>query len=243
MDISFTIPAYNEEALLAKCISSIQRELSEGEYSAEIIVVNNTSTDRTREIALSFPDVRVVDEMQKGVRFARHAGFLASNGSIIANIDADIILPPGWLKTVMKEFQNESIIGLSGPYRYYDLSFLQRVILRIFDWVGFLYYLYAHFIREVDSMVCGGNLVIRRTALEQIGGYDTSIESSADDAYTLHCLEHIGVVRWSWNIPVYASGRRLAKKGIIRTYAQWVTTYFLILHSRKLHSEEYPDVR
>src|SRR4051812_20854522 len=100
MKISFVIPAYNEEHVIAKCIGSIQEELLNGKYDAEIIVANNASNDRTKEIALGFPGVRVVDEPRKGVRFARQTGYMASTGELIANIDADNMLPKGWLKKV-----------------------------------------------------------------------------------------------------------------------------------------------
>jgi glycosyltransferase involved in cell wall biosynthesis len=69
--ISFVVPAYNEEALIASCIASIQSEIAQTGCQAEIIVVNNDSTDGTRLIASSIPAVLVVDEMQRGLVQAR----------------------------------------------------------------------------------------------------------------------------------------------------------------------------
>ena len=89
MRLSFVVPAYNEEAYLPACLESIlaqTRELGDG---VEIIVVNNASTDRTREVALGYAGVRVVDEPRKGLTFARQAGFAASTGELIANVDSD----------------------------------------------------------------------------------------------------------------------------------------------------------
>ena len=97
MKISFVIPAYNEEGYLGECLASVRRELARGRYDAEVIVVNNASTDKTAEIARSFPGVIVVDEPKKGLSQARHSGFAASSGDLIANVDADTILPKGWL--------------------------------------------------------------------------------------------------------------------------------------------------
>lgn len=116
MKLSFVIPAYNEEAMIHGCLASIVGELAKGSYNAEVLVVNNSSTDRTKEIALSFPHVTVVDEMRKGLVFARRAGFLASSGDIIANVDADTRLTKGWVDTVMREFtKDEKLVALSGP--------------------------------------------------------------------------------------------------------------------------------
>src|SRR5215472_11682458 len=95
--ISFVVPAYNEEALIASCLNAIAAEIARTRYAAEIIVVNNNSTDRTREIAMSIPAVRVIDEPQRGLVQARRAGCVAARGRLIANIDADTMIPEGWL--------------------------------------------------------------------------------------------------------------------------------------------------
>ena len=53
--VSFVVPAYNEERLLPACLDAIQAEIKRNGCTAEVIVVNNASTDRTREVALSSP--------------------------------------------------------------------------------------------------------------------------------------------------------------------------------------------
>ena len=50
------------------------------------------------------PDVKVVDEPQRGLVQARRAGCLAAEGEYIANIDADTVLAEGWLQTALAEF-------------------------------------------------------------------------------------------------------------------------------------------
>src|SRR6516225_495135 len=123
MMISFVIPAYNEEALIASCLHAILAETSRVNCSAEIIVVDNNSTDRTREIAAAIPGVMVVDEPQRGLVQARRAGCLAAGGELIANIDADTMLSEGWLRTALDEFtRSPHLVALSGPCIYYDLS-------------------------------------------------------------------------------------------------------------------------
>src|SRR3989344_1833184 len=114
MKISFVIPAYNEEIILPRCLNSIKHALSQGTYDAEIIVANNASTDRTKEVASRIEGVRVVDEPRKGLTRARQAGYVASSGELIANVDADTMLTPNWLPTVMKEFaKNPKLVSAS----------------------------------------------------------------------------------------------------------------------------------
>src|ERR1700687_698667 len=117
MRLSFVVPAYNEEAYLPACLESILAQTKDLGDQIEIIVVNNASTDRTREVALGFPGVRVVDEMRKGLTFARQAGFAASSGELIANVDSDSRLTEGWVKTVLAEFAGDAkMVALSGPF-------------------------------------------------------------------------------------------------------------------------------
>jgi glycosyltransferase involved in cell wall biosynthesis len=71
MKLSFAIPAYNEEANIGACLTSILQELESKSWDVEIIVINNASTDRTAEIARSFPNIRVIDEPMKGLVRAR----------------------------------------------------------------------------------------------------------------------------------------------------------------------------
>src|SRR5581483_2873046 len=132
MKISFVIPAYNEEKLLGPCLEAVLTELKRTPCDAEIVVVNNASTDRTKEVALSYPGVRVVDEPIKGLVQARHAGFINTTGELVANIDADTKLPGGWVATVLKNFEDSNVVALSGPYIYYDLSPFVRALVKIF---------------------------------------------------------------------------------------------------------------
>jgi glycosyltransferase involved in cell wall biosynthesis len=65
LSISFVVPAYNEEALIASCLAAIQAEIARTGCPAEIIVVDNNSSDGTRRIASSVPGVVIVDEPQR----------------------------------------------------------------------------------------------------------------------------------------------------------------------------------
>ncbi|TSC70698.1 MAG: glycosyltransferase [Parcubacteria group bacterium Gr01-1014_49] len=147
MKISFVIPAYNEEKRLPRCLSAVERELARTPCDAEVIVVNNASTDRTGEVARGYSWVRTVDEPKKGLVRARHAGLEASTGDIIANVDADTMLPEGWLATVLAEFRkDDNLAALSGPFIYYDLSLFHRALARIFYFAGYLSYLVNHYV-------------------------------------------------------------------------------------------------
>lgn len=116
--ISIVIPAYNEESHLRACLESIGRQTT---VPDEVIVVNNNSTDATVEIVQDFPFVRVINEKQQGIAYARTTGFNAAQGEIIGRIDADTILPTDWVSQVLKFYgnaENEKTALTGGGYFY-----------------------------------------------------------------------------------------------------------------------------
>lgn len=248
MKISFVIPAYNEEALIGKCLESVAREIAAAQtldipFETEVIVVDNASTDKTGEIARSFENVRVVEEKQKGLTFARQAGFAVSSGDIIANVDSDAALPPGWLATVVREFSADpKLVALSGPHIYYDMSVFERALVRFF--YGGAYLLYCiNTLLDHGAMLQGGNFVLRRSALESIGGFDTSIEFHGEDTDIARRVAKHGKVKWTFALPIYASGRRLKKEGIVRSALTYTLNHLSILYRHKPFSSSHDDIR
>lgn len=234
MKLSVVIPAYNEEELIGDCLSSILHEIEGKNYDLEIVVVNNASTDRTREIIASFPKVKLVDEPAKGLVKARRAGYLASKGELVANIDADTRITEGWFDKVLEEFsKNPKLVGLSGPFIYYDLSKGARAEVRLFYYLGFLTYLFNRYIFGVSSMLQGGNFVIKRVALEKIGGFNSEFDFWGEDTDLARRLVKAGQVKFTFDLPIYASGRRLEKEGIARTGWRYALNYFSTIFFKK----------
>lgn len=97
--ISVIIPVFNAERTLKKCVNSV---LNQDYGNFELIIVDNNSYDKSKEIIKCFKDKRIkyVFEKNKGRGFARNAGIRSAEGKIIAMIDADCIAPEGWLKMI-----------------------------------------------------------------------------------------------------------------------------------------------
>jgi glycosyltransferase involved in cell wall biosynthesis len=244
MKISFVIPAYNEEYRIARCIGAVLRAARTSTWDTEIIVVNNASTDRTREIASSFEGVKVVDEPRKGIVWARRSGYLVSTGSIIANIDADTVMPGGWLKKVTDEFENDpKLLALSGPYIYYDTPWHIRLAIRIFYIIGFIENRIHTMLSGSGSMLQGGNFVLRREAIEKIGGFDTSIEFYGEDTDIGRRVGKIGKVKWTFALPMNSSGRRFQKEGLVMTGVRYSLNYIWITFLGKPYGGTYADIR
>lgn len=227
MRISFVVPAYNEEAYLEECLRSILRETRACSVDSEIIVVNNASVDGTRALALRFAEVQVVDEPIKGLTHARQAGFLASRGELIANVDADSRLPYGWLARVLEEYAAEpAMAALSGPLVYYDLTRRQRRWVELFYGIAWMTYVLNRYVLRVGSMVQGGNFVVRREALEAIGGFNLAISFYGEDTDVARRLNEVGKVRFTFGLKMLSSARRLKGEGMLRMALRYSANYF-----------------
>ncbi|HVO28389.1 MAG TPA: glycosyltransferase family 2 protein [Candidatus Paceibacterota bacterium] len=245
MKLSFVIPAYNEENYIGDCLAAIiAQKRALPEYDIEIVVVNNASTDGTAAAVEKYPDVKLVNEPRKGIVFARRAGYLASTGDLIANVDADTRITPGWIGKVMTEFARDPrLVALSGPFIYYDAPRKIRISTRFFYYIGFGFYLINRFVFRIGSMLQGGNFVVRRHALEKIGGYDTTLSFYGEDTDIARRLNKVGHVKFTFKLPALSSGRRLAKEGGLTTGLRYAINYFWITFFKKPFTRDYIDIR
>ncbi len=234
--VSLVIPAYNEEKYLGACLDHSIKN-SAGDFF-EIIVVDNASTDRTSEIAESYPGVRVVWEPRKGLTRARQRGFLEASGDIIAYVDADTKMPAGWYDKVINEFQNDPGLGcLSGPYIYFDLPRWQQLILKLY-WYSTLpmYFILGY-------LVVGGNFAIRKDVLEKMRGFDTSIEFYGEDTNIARRAQKFGKVKFSLAFAINSSGRRLSQQGLPTMAGLYVFNFFSEVLTHRPFTKKYIDVR
>lgn len=245
MKISFVIPAYNEEEYLGDCIKSIFREAEGKDYNFEVIVVNNASTDKTKNVASSYKNVKVINEPKKGLVYARKAGYLVSKGDLIANIDADTRLTPDWIDTVATEFENDKkLVALSGPFIFYDLSEFMNRMLGGFYYYSYCLYFVANKISKMGSMLQGGNFVLRKSAFKKVGGYDDKVYSFyGEDANIALKMGRIGKVKWTFKLPMYSSGRRLAAEGPFTMMLRYTVNYFWVFLFKKPFTKEFVDFR
>jgi dolichyl-phosphate beta-glucosyltransferase len=97
MFLSIVIPAYNEEKRLPGTLQKIDAFLSRQPYTAEVLVVENGSTDHTAEIVRDFskehPQFRLISIKERGKGIAVKTGMLAAQGEYRFICDADLSMP------------------------------------------------------------------------------------------------------------------------------------------------------
>ena len=242
--VSFVVPAYNEEALIGVCLAAIEAEISRTRCRAEIIVVDNGSSDATRQIASTIPNVRVVDEPQRGLVQARRAGCLVSKGKFIANVDADTILPEGWLCTALAEFSRRpDLVALSGPVTPYDLGKSARLVAAGFYRGVYLVHLLSRLLARCGSVMLGGNSIVSKRALEAAGGFNPEFRFWGEDAELAHRLSKVGIVSFTPALRALSSGRRLAGEGLFTVFLRYSANYLWTHLFRRPLSSTWSDFR
>ena len=97
--LSLIIPAYNEGSRLPQTLPQVIDFVKAQPYASEVIIVNNNSSDDTRQIADDFAKqhafIRVFDESRQGKGAAVRAGMLAAEGEYLFMADADLSMPIG----------------------------------------------------------------------------------------------------------------------------------------------------
>jgi glycosyltransferase involved in cell wall biosynthesis len=242
MKVSVSVCAHNEAHYLSTCLYSL---LSQSRIADEILVVNNASTDATRAVAEEVPHVRVVDEPRKGLVIARETGRRESGGDLLVYLDADCRAPLTWLARIEQHFlRDESLLALSGPYRYYDWNWWGRTLIRLYDFtVAPATQLLVKYVLRIGTVFYGGNFAVRRDALEAIGGFDTSIEFHGEDTNLGRRLNAAGRVALYYDCYLYTSARRFVAMGngaVFRLYVRNFTSE--LLHHRPKDSTHL-DVR
>jgi len=241
MRLSIIVPAYNEQDYLPDCLEHLLAEVRRcaDPNAVEVLVVDNASIDATAEVARRVPGVRVVHEPNKGLTKARQAGLEAASGELIGYIDADTRTPPGWITRVLHTFERyPHVVCVSGPYIYYDAKNWQRAMVRLY-WL--LLASPAYWMTRY--MVVGGNFAARRSALEQIGGFDTEIAFYGEDTNIARRLHAAGKVKFLLRLPMRTSSRRLQEEGMAVMAGKYVANFLSEVVLKRPVTRAYRDIR
>lgn len=178
--ISAIICTHNREQYLGAAIDSL---LQQDFDSYEVIVVDNASSDRTRDIVaerLSHPRLNYVYEEVTGLSVARNTGAREACAPLLVYLDDDAVASPHWLKTINNAYQNNEKLAIAGgkvtllwPEGFTPPNWLSPGLasnLGAYDLGEDIVY-----ITNPGLTPRGLNYSIRRTFLEQVGGFDVNL--------------------------------------------------------------------
>ncbi len=230
--ISIIVPAYNEEKLIANCLTSLKNQDFDKPY--EIIVVNNNSADKTEDIALSY-GVKVITESMQSVVVARQRGVSAARADLVAGADSDCVYPPGWLKAIYRHFADPKVVAVGGPGKASETN----------PYWGYLTYIWGfalvHIVYRLTGKVIyllASNFTFRRKAFLALGGYHTYLPlGGGDEIHPLWRLQKVGKAVFDPQAISFISLRRyrvgFLKFLFIHTLYYYVIAFILALLTKK----------
>ena len=195
-DVSIIVPARNEEASIGDCLKSLMAQTG---VAFEIIVVDDDSTDHTREIAESVAGVRVISpdplrENWTGKNNALISGAKHARAAWILFTDADTVHLAGSLARALDEAKGERADLLSYSPEQVVVTFAERAVMPvIFAELAAQYP--PHKVREQNSGIVAANgqyILARREAYEAVGGHAAVAAKILEDVALARLFRNAG---------------------------------------------------
>ena len=174
--VTVYITNFNYGKFIKQAIDSV---LMQTEQSFELIIIDDGSTDNSKEIIEKYKDlknIRIVYQKNKGLNVTNNIALRAARGKYIVRLDADDYFSPNALELLLEKLESDSMLGMVFPdYFLVDTQgeVLERQKRHDFD----------NEVKLFDQAAHGACTMIRVQFLREIGGYDESF--SCQDGYEL----------------------------------------------------------
>jgi glucosyl-dolichyl phosphate glucuronosyltransferase len=229
-EISVVIGTLNRADTLERSIRSLLAQ--DGIERAEILVVDNGSTDATAQVVAALsatsPHVRYVREPKLGLSNARNKGIAEARGALVAFFDDDATAEPGWLKALLGAFELEPDIGAAGgPILVgWPAGKPNWMPASCEGYYGHCNYGDRKVQLSYPQYPYGSNMVIRRELLRKIGGFRNELGlkgkdlMSAEELDLFARLDKMGqkvvyephALIWHWVPPTRVTRKWLARR-------------------------------
>jgi glucosyl-dolichyl phosphate glucuronosyltransferase len=187
--VSVLICTYNRSPRLAQTLHYFRTRPAPETFEAEVIVVDNNSTDGTRHVveeasSRSAIPIRYAHECRQGKSFALNTGLTMARGEILALTDDDVEPGPDWLERIVEAFRTQDIVFAGGRvlpnWEAPPPSWLlTRRAQDIWGPLALLDYGDAPFFYTAEAppqrRPVGANLAVRRDVMCRLGGWRTDL--------------------------------------------------------------------
>jgi glycosyltransferase involved in cell wall biosynthesis len=192
MNVSVILCSYNRCRDLAKALDSVAASKLPAAIEWEVVVVDNNSSDQTREVVKEFCDrfpgsFRYVFEPQQGKSWALNAGIREALGEVLAFTDDDVTVDSTWLQNLTADLHQGKWVGAGG-----------RIVLRwppsVPNWLskdgphpryGFPDFDLGPVAKVLPCPPLSANMAFRKSVFERYGGFRTDLGPGPGRATTL----------------------------------------------------------
>jgi cellulose synthase/poly-beta-1,6-N-acetylglucosamine synthase-like glycosyltransferase len=181
--VTVIVPVYNEEAVIVSALRSL---LALKFVSLEIIVVDDGSTDRTFERAVSLEGrygettLRVVSKSNGGKASALNVGIALARHDYVLCMDGDSRLDPDTIRAAMRHFLDPRVAAVAGNVKVVNRENVWSCLQALEYLEGLNMARRAQGFLRVVNIIPGPIGIFRRDVLQSVGGYDT--DTFAEDA-------------------------------------------------------------
>ncbi len=279
--VSYYLPCYNVEQYVE---ASVQGILTQNYPIQELLIIDDASPDNTLEIVSQYP-VRVIShETNRGLAAARNTGWRAASSDFVGSVDTDAVLAPNYTQCAFMEYEQggNALAAVGGRlcekhtdtfpdfWRARCLSqdhghkrrYMGKVPANLARLSEEEQYFYNGF------MLNGSNTILKRAAIEAVGGYDEERRTNAEDSKLCACFRKAGfeyvfipqclathlrrdtlssVLRTAWNYAYwawaeggyYTDGRKVLT--LLKSYVERGQTFLRLNHQLQYHGLFYID--
>jgi cellulose synthase/poly-beta-1,6-N-acetylglucosamine synthase-like glycosyltransferase len=194
-NVSIIISAFNEEESISASLDSLL-QLDYPKEKVEIIVVNDGSTDNTREAVQPYTEnshIHFIDNTSnKGKAACLNQGIAAATGEYVACMDADSVVDPQILKKTVPYFKNKKTGAVTVTVLVKNpKNFLEKVIELEYI-LGLSLFLKIYSLFNTIQVTPGPFSIYRKSVVDEIGGFDvTNITEDLEIAYRIHKAKYI----------------------------------------------------
>jgi GT2 family glycosyltransferase len=175
--VSIIVPVFNSKKTIKKCLESLLN-IDYPKHKLEIILVDDGSTDGTKEIIRHYSGVKLIEQGHKGPAATRNVGARKSSGKYIFFTDSDCIVRKDWIMNMLKEFRGNLAIvsgslvpfSMKRPSEKFEQMRRER-----------LYGVRRRLVEAVPSC----NMAIKRRVFNEINGFDEDFKYASFEDYDL----------------------------------------------------------